>query len=158
MLLVSMAFGSLANCAWTRDLFNRSSIFAALRPKFSKAEDRIPIAYYEDVKALTEDSEKLLVDVREPNEIQESGKIPHSINIPLGMVAQALSPTMSADNFLQKYGRQKPDKETEIIFHCRLGMRSLKAAQEASKLGFSNVKTYEGSWKDWAEKENLAKA
>lgn len=40
------------------------------------------IASYEDVKALKDDKGTLLVDVREPKELQETGVIPNSINIP----------------------------------------------------------------------------
>jgi 3-mercaptopyruvate sulfurtransferase SseA len=40
------------------------------------------IATYEEVKDLPNHPEKLLIDVREPNELQETGQIPTSINIP----------------------------------------------------------------------------
>lgn len=40
------------------------------------------IVSYEDVKALPSQPEKLLVDVREPDELVETGQIPTSINIP----------------------------------------------------------------------------
>lgn len=37
---------------------------------------------YEEVKDLPNHPEKLLIDVRNPEEVQASGKIPTSINIP----------------------------------------------------------------------------
>lgn len=40
------------------------------------------LADYEEVKDLPNHPEKLLIDVREPKEIQETGQIPTSINIP----------------------------------------------------------------------------
>lgn len=42
----------------------------------------VPIATYEEVKDLPNNPEKLLIDVREPAEIAETGSIPTSINIP----------------------------------------------------------------------------
>jgi rhodanese-related sulfurtransferase len=42
----------------------------------------IPIATYEEVKDLPNHPEKLLIDVREPAEIAETGSIPTAINIP----------------------------------------------------------------------------
>lgn len=42
----------------------------------------IPVATYEEVKDLPNHPEKLLIDVREPAEIAETGSIPTSINIP----------------------------------------------------------------------------
>lgn len=42
----------------------------------------ISIATYEEVKDLPNHPEKLLIDVREPTELAETGSIPTSINIP----------------------------------------------------------------------------
>lgn len=40
------------------------------------------IAFYEEIKDLPNHPEILLIDVREPYEIEETGSIPTSINIP----------------------------------------------------------------------------
>lgn len=52
--------------------------------KYSTDETQItiPIVNYEDIKDLPNHPEKILIDVREPNELQETGQIPTSINIP----------------------------------------------------------------------------
>lgn len=42
----------------------------------------VPVATYEEVKDLPNHPEKLLIDVREPEEIEETGSIPTAINIP----------------------------------------------------------------------------
>lgn len=42
----------------------------------------VEIATFEEIKDLPNHPEKLLIDVREPNELVETGKIPTSINIP----------------------------------------------------------------------------
>jgi rhodanese-related sulfurtransferase len=44
--------------------------------------DLTKFATYEQVKDLPNHPEKLLIDVREPNELVETGVIPTSINIP----------------------------------------------------------------------------
>lgn len=46
------------------------------------ANIKIPIVSYEYVKDLPKQPAKMLVDVREPSELAESGAIPSSINIP----------------------------------------------------------------------------
>ncbi|KAL7727807.1 hypothetical protein ACLKA6_019746 [Drosophila palustris] len=115
----------------------------------------IGIVDYAAVKKLENEPQKLLIDVREPDELKETGQIPSSINIPLGIVSQELA--VSDHLFKSKYGRNKPKSDTEIIFHCKIGRRSLKAAEAAAALGFKNVKNYEGSWLDWAEREGLPK-
>lgn len=40
------------------------------------------IVYYEEIKKLSQHPEILLIDVREPKELQETGVVPTSINIP----------------------------------------------------------------------------
>lgn len=46
------------------------------------ADDPTKIATYEEIKDLPNHLEKLLIDVREPQELKETGVIPTSINIP----------------------------------------------------------------------------
>ncbi|KAM7360141.1 rhodanese domain-containing protein CG4456-like [Cochliomyia hominivorax] len=125
--------------------------------KYCTNINNIPIVSYEEVKQLTKHPEKLLIDVREPNELLETGQIPTSINIPLGQVADELSAKVDKGAFRAKYGRDKPDKNTEIIFHCKIGKRSQNAAELARSLGYQNTKNYLGSWTEWAEKEGLPK-
>ena len=44
---------------------------------------------------------------------------------------------MTAEDFLQKYGAPKPSEEdTNIVFHCRAGVRSLDAMETAHQLGY----------------------
>lgn len=42
----------------------------------------IPIVSYDEVKDLPNHPEKVLIDVREPDELKETGIIPTAINIP----------------------------------------------------------------------------
>lgn len=42
----------------------------------------IPVVYYDEIKNLPNHPEKALIDVREPNELLEFGRIPTSINVP----------------------------------------------------------------------------
>ncbi|XP_014093205.1 rhodanese domain-containing protein CG4456 [Bactrocera oleae] len=113
----------------------------------------IPSVQYNDIKELPNHPEKLLIDVRERQELEETGKIPTSINIPLDSVVRVLAEDVRPQMFLSKYGRRKPNFDDEIIFTCRLGKRALKAAEIANAMGFTNVKFYEGSWEDWANNE-----
>lgn len=121
----------------------------------SDATTNIPIVSYEEIKQLPKQPHKLLIDVREPKELQETGQIPTSINIPLGQVATELALNMDPGAFKAKYGRDLPNKNTELIFHCKIGRRSHSAAEIAKGLGYENSKNYLGSWTEWAEKEGL---
>lgn len=60
------------------EFFRILAFFASLL--FVMAE--IEIATYEEIKTLPNHPEKLLIDVREPQELLDTGVIPTSINIP----------------------------------------------------------------------------
>ncbi|CAK1598533.1 unnamed protein product [Parnassius mnemosyne] len=109
------------------------------------------IVDYNQVKRAVSNQNSLIVDVREPEEIKKHGKIPNSINIPLGNVSNVLN-SMSDIEFEQIYGRKKPKDNTEIIFYCMIGKRSGMAQQNTISLGYKNVKNYVGSWTDWASR------
>ncbi|KAJ0178959.1 hypothetical protein K1T71_005734 [Dendrolimus kikuchii] len=106
---------------------------------------------YDYVQQATGNNNVLIVDVREPDEVKEHGKIPNSVNIPLGNITPVLS--MSENEFQNTYNRAKPTPNSEIIFYCMIGKRSGKAQQNATELGYKNAKNYVGSWNDWASKQ-----
>ncbi|CAH1718484.1 unnamed protein product [Chironomus riparius] len=113
----------------------------------------IKIATYEEIKDLPNHPEKLLIDVREPQELESTGRIPTSINIPLAKVSDALK--LDGKKFNEIYDREKPGLDDEIIFSCLLGGRAQKGATIAVGHGFRNVKNYRGSWTEYATKEGL---
>uniref|UniRef100_A0A1B0G855 Rhodanese domain-containing protein n=1 Tax=Glossina morsitans morsitans TaxID=37546 RepID=A0A1B0G855_GLOMM len=113
------------------------------------------IVEYKDIKKLPKHPEKVLIDVREPNELCETGQIPTSINVPLDIVAEVLHPNFDKTKFRSKYGRDKPNLDTEIIIYCQSGKRAQNAAEILQKLGYRNVKVYLGSWADWSKRERI---
>uniref|UniRef100_A0A2M3ZB97 Putative heat shock protein n=1 Tax=Anopheles braziliensis TaxID=58242 RepID=A0A2M3ZB97_9DIPT len=115
------------------------------------------LATYEEIVQLAQQPEAdapLLIDVREPAELEATGRIPTSINIPVNRVKQELE--LPAAAFEAKYGRRKPSPTDPIIFCCRIGVRSGNAAHEAEQMGFKRVKNYVGSWLEYAEKQGLS--
>ncbi|KAH8295845.1 hypothetical protein KR018_011990 [Drosophila ironensis] len=111
------------------------------------------MASYEEVKDVPKHPEVYLIDVRNRDELKQTGSIPASLNIPLGELEQALK--MNDDAFKKQYGRQKPGKNSKIIFSCRSGNRTIEAEKKAKELGFTNAVMYKGSWQDWAKREGL---
>ncbi|CAH0763945.1 unnamed protein product [Diatraea saccharalis] len=96
------------------------------------------IVSFEEVKNATSNNNVLIVDVREPDEIKEHGKIPNSINIPLGDVTKVLS-TMSEEDFRKIYNRSKPSEDSPIIFYCMIGKRSGMAQQNSIIFSVSKI-------------------
>ncbi|CAL9737367.1 thiosulfate sulfurtransferase Rdl2p, mitochondrial [Monosporozyma servazzii] len=106
---------------------------------------------FEDIKQLVEtpDKKKLLIDVREPTEIDEY-KLPNSINIPLKTAPGALG--LNAEEFREVFHFKKPSLEDELIFLCAKGARAQTAEELARSFGYENTGIYPGSIEEWISK------
>ena len=78
--------------------------------------------------------ETLLIDVRSPGEYAHDGHIEGARLMPL-------------QELFQKTDELPQDQE--IIFICRSGNRSMVACQQMARLGYSNVKNFEGGMIAW---------
>jgi rhodanese-related sulfurtransferase len=105
-------------------------------------------------QTLGDNSPVLLIDVREPIEIQTYGSIPTSINIPMNDVDKELS--LTPDAFRQKYGKTI-SKDKKIIFYCRSGTRSDIVTKTALSKGYVNAVNYKGSALEWADIDSYVK-
>ena len=77
----------------------------------------------------------VLLDVREPVESQIC-RLPDAVLIPLGELSERL---------------HELDRDTEIIIHCKAGVRSAKALQLLIHSGFENASHVIGGTDAWAE-------
>jgi rhodanese-related sulfurtransferase len=98
--------------------------------------NNIEVDVLELKKKLDRKEEFILLDVREPHEVQ-IGRIPGSILIPLGD--------------LEKRSAEL-DRLAEIIVHCKSGARSSKAVEYLTKAGYSSVKNLTGGILAWSDK------
>ncbi|GIZ37299.1 hypothetical protein CKM354_000074900 [Cercospora kikuchii] len=103
---------------------------------------------FSHVKKLSESpsGETILVDVREPSEYQ-AGHIPGAINLPIKSQPDALF--LPEEEFVDRFGFDKPPMDKEVVFYCKAGVRSSAAAQLAQQQGYQNIAEYRGSWLDW---------
>ena len=60
---------------------------------------------------------------------------------------------MLSDEFRKKYNFKKPNKDTPLVTHCWAGMRAYKAQEAFMNAGYTHVKSYPGSYKEWYEHE-----
>ncbi|PQK09748.1 hypothetical protein BB8028_0002g00720 [Beauveria bassiana] len=98
-----------------------------------------------------EDKNVVFVDVREPAELRETGKIPGAINIPVTTAVQSLH--VPEQEFEEMYGYERPGKDKTLVFYCKAGVRARTAAGLALHAGWTSVGEYRGSWLDWAENQ-----
>lgn len=110
-------------------------------------EDTIPTISTSDLKEFIRKKEGILIDVRRKEELS-NGIIPSASHIPLDELETAL--IMENQGFQERYQFEKPNKEDQIVFYCRTGVRSERATELARKFGF-NAKNYKGSIWEWSD-------
>ena len=80
----------------------------------------------------------VLVDVREESEYA-AGHLPNAIHVGKGVIERDIETKV-------------PDKETPLILYCGGGFRSALAADALQKMGYTNVISMDGGWRDWTQK------
>ena len=85
----------------------------------------------------------LVVDVRDPNEVQQSGKVKGSVNVSRGMLEFRADPD-------SPYHNPAFDKSQTILLHCASGGRSALAGKTLQEMGYTKVFNI-GGFKELAE-------
>ncbi|KAF8863189.1 Rhodanese-like protein, partial [Acephala macrosclerotiorum] len=116
---------------------------------YSQEEKPSKIYIFEDVQSLIKNPspKTILIDTREPAELQSTGTIPGSLNIPVTSKPDAFF--ISPEEFEDRFGFERPGKDKEVVFYCKAGVRSRAAAGLAKQAGWEKVGEYKGSWLDW---------
>ena len=83
----------------------------------------------------------LVVDVRDPAELAQSGKIRGSVNVPRGMLEFRADETTP-------YHNPAFSKAKTIILYCASGGRAALAGKALQELGYTKVFNL-GGFKDW---------
>lgn len=89
-----------------------------------------------------------MVDVREPHELLDTGRIPGAINVPIDSAPQSFH--VSEEDFYDAFGYDRPPQDAHLLFYCKAGVRAKTALALAQHAGWKNVSDYPGSWLDWA--------
>jgi rhodanese-related sulfurtransferase len=74
----------------------------------------------------------LVVDVRDPSEVQQSGKVKGAVNVSRGMLEFRADPDSPYHN--PAFARDKP-----VLVYCASGGRSALAGKTLKDLGYANV-------------------
>lgn len=95
-----------------------------------------------DVRRMQQTGEDFtLIDVREPDE-QAKGILPGAIKLPRGILEVNID-------------RITTDKDRKVVLYCGGGSRSALAALNLKKMGFRNVSSMAGGYRNWREGETL---
>jgi len=109
-------------------------------PGFSKIVDdaraRIREVTIADVKAMLDRGERFhLIDVREESE-WANGHLPRAIHLGKGIIERDIETAI-------------PDTAAPIILYCGGGFRSALAADNLQEMGYTNVASMDGGWREW---------
>ena len=108
-----------------------------------EANDLVKRLSYDESVDLINNTETVIIDVREESEVYNLGVIKNAIHIPRGLIEFKLSPNSPNNPVLIK-------DDTNILVYCAGGYRSALAAKSLLDLGFKNVYNL-GGFQEWVE-------
>ena len=110
---------------------------------FTAARPAIPSISAAELMEIMGRDEVLVIDVREPAELQRTGRIPGALNVSNGLLAA------QADASSPMH-RPEFTPEKTIVLYCASGARSAMAGRALSALGYQDVRNL-GSLRAWVD-------
>jgi rhodanese-related sulfurtransferase len=104
----------------------------------NEAKSRVREIRVEDARRELEDGSARVIDVREESE-WAAGHIKGAHYMGRGVLERDIE-------------QQIPDKNAELILYCGGGFRSALSADNLQKMGYFNVASMAGGWREWKEK------
>ena len=90
------------------------------------------------------DPDVVIVDLRDPRELEIEGRIPGSFHCPRGMLEFWVDP--ESPYYKPVFGEGK-----KYVFHCAAGWRSALATKTVQDMGLGRVAHIDGGFKAWKE-------
>ncbi len=106
----------------------------------ARAKEAVPAISPEEARALLDRPDVLFVDVRDPTEVQKSGKIKGAVNVSRGMLEFRADPE-------SPYHDPHFSKDKTVVLYCASGGRSALSGQALQELGYAKVHNL-GAFKD----------
>ena len=91
-----------------------------------------------------QDDGVVIVDIRDPREIEREGRIPGAFSCTRGMLEFWIDPD-------SPYAKAIFQQEKKFIFHCAGGLRSALAAKTAQDMGLKPVAHVAGGFAAWRD-------
>ena len=120
------------------------TITRGIQALLDEANAQVETMTVADTKAALERGEAMLVDLRDPREIEREGRIPGAFSCTRGMLEFWIDPA-------SPYGKPIFQEDRKFIFHCAGGWRSALAAKTAQDMGLRSVAHLGGGFKAWRE-------
>jgi rhodanese-related sulfurtransferase len=108
----------------------------------AEANSKIETIPTDAAKALVGKDDVVLVDLRDPRELEREGKIPGAFHCPRGMLEFWIDPE-------SPYHKPIFAEDKKFVFFCGGGWRSALAAATAQEMGLKPVAHIEGGFGAW---------
>ena len=118
------------------------NIHRGIKAMIDEANSEIETIEAAEAIKLAGDANVVLVDIRDPREIERDGKIPGAFSCTRGMLEFWIDPQ-------SPYAKPIFQEDKKFVFHCAGGLRSALAAKTAKDMGLKPVAHIEGGFGAW---------
>ena len=112
----------------------------SLQTLVSEAMEEIKTINADEALKMVEENNCNLIDIREDNELESTGKVENSVHIPRGKLEIYLDPNSAL------YKQGVLDKNKEIVLFCAGGVRSALAVKALKNMGYEKISHIEGGF------------
>lgn len=120
------------------------NIHRGIKALLAEANAEIETVAASDLIASKNDDGIVIVDLRDPREVERDGRIPGAFHCPRGMLEFWLDPE-------SPYAKPAFQQDKKFVFHCASGLRSVLAAKTAQDMGLKPVAHLGGGFAAWKE-------
>ena len=112
----------------------------SLQTLVSETSKEIKTINVDEAYQMVQDKSCNLIDIRESNELENSGSIEGASHIPRGMLEVYLDPNS------QVFQNGKLDQNKEFVLFCAGGVRSALAVKSLKDMGYQKISHIEGGF------------
>ena len=112
----------------------------SIQTLFSEAMQEIKTINADEALTMVEENNCNLIDIREGNELESTGKVEHSVHIPRGKLEIFLDPNSAL------FQQGVLDQNKEMVLFCAGGVRSALAVKALKNMGYEKISHIEGGF------------
>ena len=120
------------------------NIKRGIKAMIDEANAEIETMSAADAIKAAKDADVVIVDIRDPREIERDGRIPGAFACTRGMLEFWIDPA-------SPYAKPIFQQDKKFIFHCAGGLRSVLAAKTAHDMGLKPVAHIGGGFAAWRD-------
>jgi rhodanese-related sulfurtransferase len=121
-----------------------STVHTGIKALMAEAEAQVETLNAQQAIEAAKDPNVVIVDIRDPREIERDGRIPGAFACTRGMLEFWIDPA-------SPYAKPIFQSDKKFVFHCAGGLRSVLAAKTAQDMGLKPVAHIGGGFAAWRD-------